>query len=245
MGRSYSILAQRLLLDRRRLEDAHFQYAVLNIVLWYPSTFKLCDLPLHGGTQETLLQLSESYFEAFMQNYSGEKHAWGKFNLHVLCGCFILPYEGVITPVYNTLALAKAVHFLLQYSCVDTCMGCDWMFVVLLSQYLMCLIFAGHRCGVRGCGETIVIDGNMKNHRDVCLATEAGFVEYNGLSGRVTTGCANTPDFRSRYCHLHKPTSIGAQEEGKRLDAQVSGKQVGIILSKKSTRAQTFYQVHV
>ena len=30
---------------------------------------------------------------------------------------------------------------------------------------------------VKGCGETIVMDGNMKNHRDVCLATEAGFVE--------------------------------------------------------------------
>lgn len=105
----------------------------------------------------------------------------------------------------------------------------------------MCI--TGHRCGVRGCGETIVIDGNMKNHRDVCLATEAGFVEYHGLPGRVTTGCANTPDLKSKYCHLHKPTCTVPQDGGKNSDAQLLGKQVGKILSKKSTRAQTFYQV--
>ena len=39
----------------------------------------------------------------------------------------------------------------------------------------------------KGCGETIVIDGNMKNHREVFFATEAGFVEYMGLPGRVNT----------------------------------------------------------
>ena len=110
MGRSYSILAQRLLLDRRRLEDAHFQYAVLNVVLWYPSTFKLCDLPLHGGTQETLLRLSDSYFEAFMKKYSGENHAWCNL-INFTCSLWLFLYEGVITPVYNTLTLAKAVHF--------------------------------------------------------------------------------------------------------------------------------------
>lgn len=105
------------------------------------------------------------------------------------------------------------------------------------------LYIAGHRCCVRGCGETIVIDGNMKNHRDVCLATEAGYIEYLGLPGRVTTGCANTPDFKSRYCYLHKPTAIVPNQGDRNLDAQVVGNQVGIILSKKSTRAQTFYEV--
>ena len=50
-----------------------------------------------------------------------------------------------------------------------------------------------------------MIDGNMKNHRDVCSATAAGYVEFKGLPGRVQSGCPNTPDYKSRYCLLHKP----------------------------------------
>ena len=67
---SRSILA-RLMLDRRRLEDAHFQYAILKVALWYPSSFKLTDLPLHGPTRETLLHMSDLYYGAFMKKYSG------------------------------------------------------------------------------------------------------------------------------------------------------------------------------
>ena len=60
------------MLDRRRLEDAHFQYAILKVASWYPSSFKLTDLPLHGATRETLLQMSDSYYGAFMKKYSGK-----------------------------------------------------------------------------------------------------------------------------------------------------------------------------
>ena len=45
--------------------------------------------------------------------------------------------------------------------------------------------FAGHRCSVSGCGTVLVVDGNMKNHRSVCAASEAGYIEYDGLPGRV------------------------------------------------------------
>ena len=48
------------------------------------------------------------------------------------------------------------------------------------------------------------MDGNMKNHRDICKATEARYTKFDGLPGQVT-GCQKTPDFKSRYCHLHKP----------------------------------------
>ena len=50
-----------------------------------------------------------------------------------------------------------------------------------------------------------MLDGNIKNHRDVCLATYAGYVEYKGLPGKVQTGCPNTPAHKSPYCSLHKP----------------------------------------
>lgn len=45
----------------------------------------------------------------------------------------------------------------------------------------------------------------MKNHRAVCAATEAGYIEYAGLPGNVKSGCTNTPDQTNRFCTLHKP----------------------------------------
>ena len=63
-------------------------------------------------------------------------------------------------------------------------------------------ILVDHKCKTPGCKNTIVLDGNMKNQRDVCNAREAGYIEYEGLLGRVETGCMNTPAFKSRYVKL-------------------------------------------
>ena len=35
------MLKDRITLDRRRLEDAHMIYAVLNVMVWYPEHFKV------------------------------------------------------------------------------------------------------------------------------------------------------------------------------------------------------------
>ena len=40
---------------------------------------------------------------------------------------------------------------------------------------------------------------------DICMATEAGFVTFQGLPGKIKTGCLMIPDYKSRYCSLHKP----------------------------------------
>lgn len=75
----------------------------------------------------------------------------------------------------------------------------------------------------------------MKNHRDVCCATYAGYAEYKGLPGRVRTGCPNTPAYKSAYCSVHKPamaTDKGDKEE-----------PVGLITGKRMTRSTTMYQV--
>ena len=61
-----------------------------------------------------------------------------------------------------------------------------------------------HHCQKPGC-QLALVDGNVKNYRDVCHATNAGYVEYAGLPGRVRTGCPNTPDYKSPFCALHKP----------------------------------------
>lgn len=50
----------------------------------------------------------------------------------------------------------------------------------------------------------LVLDGNMKNRRDVCMARDAGYIEYRGLPGCIKTGCMNSPEQESRYCKLHQ-----------------------------------------
>ena len=60
----------------------------------------------------------------------------------------------------------------------------------------------------------MVLDGNMKNQRDVCLAKDAGYISYPGLPGRIKTGCMATPGFKSRFCLQHKIRSCVALEGG-------------------------------
>ena len=89
----------------------------------------------------------------------------------------------------------------------------------------------------------LVIDGNMKNRRDVCAASEAGFTEYEGLPGVIKTGCQLSPGYQSRYCHKHalRITSITDGEE-----QTLSCTKYGIvkfITAKKVTCYATYYQV--
>ena len=59
------------------------------------------------------------------------------------------------------------------------------------------MLHVGHRCTEKGCGEILVLDGNQKNCRPICAATEAGYMEYTGLPGSVKTGCLETPEQKS------------------------------------------------
>ena len=104
-------------------------------------------------------------------------------------------------------------------------------------------IFTGHRCNVKGCGYTMVLDGNMKNHRDVCCATNAGYVEYKGLPGQVRTGCPNTPAFKSQYCALHKPAAMPRAIQSSVTTS--TGDEVGIIVGKRETRNCVLYEVRL
>ena len=108
-------------------------------------------------------------------------------------------------------------------------------------------IYTEHSCCTPGCKTVLVMDGNMKNHRDVCKATEAGYTKYDGLPGQVKTGCQKTPAFKSRYCHLHKPRVCivsglddidGQQDQTKSTEGVVE-----MILEKKLTRHTTYYKV--
>ena len=63
----------------------------------------------------------------------------------------------------------------------------------------------------------LVLDGNQKNRRDVCLAKDAGSINYSGLPGHIKTGCTASPSFKSRFCRRHSVRSStvrNSKEEG-------------------------------
>lgn len=110
-----------------------------------------------------------------------------------------------------------------------------------------------HHCSTPGCKSILVLDGNMKNHRDVCKARDAGFTTFDGLPGQVKTGCQKTPDYKSRYCCLHKPRACilselpEDSEDGCTQLANTEQKREGVvemILEKKITRSTTYFKVH-
>lgn len=96
-------------------------------------------------------------------------------------------------------------------------------------------IFPAHHCEKVGCGSVLVLDGNMKNRRDICAADHAGFVEYTGLPGNIKTGCMDTPEQQSKFCPHHKLRQD--------LSSNNHGKVVEAILRKKTTRTNVFYEV--
>lgn len=96
----------------------------------------------------------------------------------------------------------------------------------------------------------------MKNNREVCYATLAGYAEFSGLPGKIPTGCPNTPSYKSRYCSIHSPIMVTPTQiqftEGDEATAnslsekkQHEEKHAAIITSKRVTRSSNFYQVSV
>lgn len=65
-------LLQRYWLDRRRIEDAFFQFAVLHVCSWYPEHLKTSCLPLHDAASNTILHITSQYHEIFTEKYSSK-----------------------------------------------------------------------------------------------------------------------------------------------------------------------------
>ena len=134
----------------------------------------------------------------------------------------------------------------------------------MCTSYCTSAFTLAHSCTFPGCGKVLVLDGNMKNRRDVCYAKDAGYLEFEGLSGSIKSGCQATPAYKSRYCDHHKHFACDTQqltatedEDGDDLDAPIGPlvrskqkqKQPGesiveLILAKKQTRQQTYYKVN-
>lgn len=188
-------------LDRRRLEDAHIIYAVLNVMRWYPD----------GFSEEDKI-LKPAHFNDMLSHR-----------------CFSEKYAG------NASMTIYTAYMYYKCKCVNL-------------QYKQILCNLDHSCDTPGCGSVLVIDGNMKNHRDVCSATEAGFITFQGLPGKVKTGCQLTPDLRSRYCSKHKPrVCMKPMDDTKDNNSKVDKEEdvAEMIIAEKVTRSATYYQVQL
>ena len=133
------------------------------------------------------------------------------------------------------------------------CFACLKLILIII------LLFPAHSCTFPGCGSVLVLDGNMKNQRDVCYAKDPGIIQFDGLPGSIKTGCPATPAFKCRYCIQHKNQACELvnlevfDEElsvttGPTLRARNTKQSLGnpvaeVILAKKTTRRQTYFQV--
>ena len=96
----------------------------------------------------------------------------------------------------------------------------------------------------------LVLDGNMKNRRDVCMAHNVGCTIYEGLPGVLKTGCMNSPEFKARHCSLHRVRACTpyvaldfdeAAPERKESREKGCGNDTG----EKVTRKATYYKVNL
>ena len=69
----------------------------------------------------------------------------------------------------------------LSYSAHDY----DCMYIyIYINIYVYIYAYQGHRCDGKGCGKILVIDGNMKNHREVCFSKDAGLLNTMVSQGK-------------------------------------------------------------
>lgn len=60
----------RSALDRRRLEEAHMRFCILDVLQRYP---QLCpNFKLHSSLKQNLDDITTLYYDAFSQRYAGE-----------------------------------------------------------------------------------------------------------------------------------------------------------------------------
>ena len=131
------------------------------------------------------------------------------------------------------------------------------------NYFYITLLIIGHKYTFPRCRTVLVLDGNVKNRRDVCLAKDARYIEFRNLPGSVKTGCQQTPDHKSRYCKSHKhqvctlsvdPTpddelsdvSVGPLLRSKKQKSKYPGDPVvEVLVAKRTTRRETYYQVYI
>ena len=99
-----------------------------------------------------------------------------------------------------------------------------------------------HQRNYPGCGQVLVLSGYLKNRRDVCAATEAGYIQYPTLPDSVIkSGCQLSPLQTSSYCYYHAPRvskrcSTSDEDDEKQETPCSQEGVVHVIVGKKTTR---------
>ena len=65
---------RRASMDRRRLEDAHLKFAVLQVISWYPDSLHLTEVPITSSVNEMLKTFTSTYYNLFNAKYAGMEH---------------------------------------------------------------------------------------------------------------------------------------------------------------------------
>lgn len=111
-----------------------------------------------------------------------------------------------------------------------------------------------HKCGVAGCKDVIVLDGNQKNTRKKC-SFENVYVQFDNLPSEfsVKVGCPETPMQCSKYCTGHdmfaaKSSSIKKSDVIIDDDAPIESSSDSIylvesIIGEKIVRGKKYYHV--
>ena len=70
-------------MDRRRLEMAHLQYAVITVCSWYPQNLQVCQVGITPSKVDDMIaEFTKSYYLCFSAKYASEfrKSCEQKFN---------------------------------------------------------------------------------------------------------------------------------------------------------------------
>ncbi|KXJ21076.1 hypothetical protein AC249_AIPGENE27746 [Exaiptasia diaphana] len=85
--------------------------------------------------------------------------------------------------------------------------------VVICFHSIFVSKWSEHSCQHKGCKNVVVIDGNMKNCRQVCSCKGVTQLQFEGMIGAITVGCLNTPAKGLRLCKDHSTTSIAFRDD--------------------------------
>ena len=87
--------------------------------------------------------------------------------------------EEYTSTLYSAFQALVSVNYTPSEVCTYTHMAGKCTCVLLTHMHV------AHQCNIPGCRTVMVLDGNMKNYRDVCKAKDPGFIEFDGLSGML------------------------------------------------------------
>ena len=213
-------------LNRHCLEEAHMRFCMLDVFRRYKevcSTWKIC-----SNLQQSLDEMTPHYYNTFTSRYGGK--------LCRSCGVCNSALHCVIKYMYQKACGSSKGEPLQLLFCIHSYTNSTF------HLYSMCLL-SSHVCEFPGCRSVLIMDGNMKNRRDVCAASEAEYIEYEGLPGALKTGCQFSPAYQTKYCNTHAPR-ISLKTDGKETKESCNKEGVmRMITAKKQTRSETYYQV--